>query len=183
MKGPSLTAARDDVIHDLLEGADPDFRVFAQVIQQLAVRRRGNIEIVAADAVELEYAEPVRGTHAFRVGDQLLTVRMVDRTPAWTVRRSSRALWRTRPAGAAAAEGQRPEGQGQDLDHHRSGRAGRDPDGRASRGADNPRRAERKPSAWLEYRRSADQSPEHCTTENTKALRCGRSVSTSPGRW
>src|SRR4051812_37848041 len=78
----SLATMRSDIIHHLAKRRYPHFRMFSQVVQQLAVGIGGYGQIVAADAVKLEYTEAPGLHDALDIGHEPRSVRAVQRTPA-----------------------------------------------------------------------------------------------------
>src|SRR6187399_1161774 len=82
-RASSLATVGRDVIHELTKRRYPDFRMLSQVFQQLAMRVGGYRQIVAADAVELEYPKAPGLRHAFDIGREPLAVGTIQRSPAW----------------------------------------------------------------------------------------------------
>src|SRR4249919_1844093 len=78
----SLAAVGAYVIQDVLESRDPDFRMFAQPVEELLMCGGGDFEVIPAGAMELQYAETARIPDALGVSDELFAVRLVDRSPA-----------------------------------------------------------------------------------------------------
>ena len=69
------------VIQDVLKSGDPDFRMLAQLIEELPMRFGGDFEVVAAGAMKLQYTETLRVADALGVGDECGAARLVQPAP------------------------------------------------------------------------------------------------------
>src|SRR4051812_39094608 len=78
----SLARSGRDVIHDFLERRYPDFRMLAQVFDELSMRVRGDLQVVSARAVKLEDAESAGHAYPLDVGDERGPIGAVHRSIA-----------------------------------------------------------------------------------------------------